>query len=257
MLLSPPTSPTRATTAMSPRSGASPLPMQRTASPTSPVFRPTHTLGSGRLSIDRTVTPVANGFNGATKGSANGTQDDEDWEPPVVNNTPSHLGRSAGGLPRTLALDSTMTGHGRAESPGKEPPSPVRVVHTSTGEDVTAQGKTIIGGHMTMTVPLTPRASGTRYGAALGGRTASPMTPTATGRSWGGGGNPSCGKCGKTVYFAEQVSMMSIMCKHESLNRLVGQGYRKDIPQKLSAVHRMWHSARLIASNGKRGQSLL
>ena len=211
--------------------------MQRTASPTSPVFRPTHTLGSGRLSIDRTVTPIANGFNGAKNGPTSSTKDDEDWEPPVVNNTPSHLGRSAGGLPRTLALDSTMTGHGRAESPAKEPSSPVRVVHMSTGEDVTAQGKTIIGGHMTMTVPLTPRATGIRYGAALGGRTASPITPTATGRSWGGGGNPSCGKCGKTVYFAEQVSMMSTVRKHELLNHLIGQSHRKDIPQKLPTVH--------------------
>ncbi|TFY52551.1 hypothetical protein EVJ58_g9948 [Rhodofomes roseus] len=59
---------------------------------------------------------------------------------------------------------------------------------------------------MTGTVPLVPTSTGTRYGMALGGR--SPMTPmmTGTGRQWGlGGANPLCGKCGKTVYFAEQV----------------------------------------------------
>lgn len=210
---------------MSPRNGASPLPIQRAASPTSPitVFRPTHTLGAGRHSIDRNAAPVMNGTNDTNKDA----KGDEDWDPPVVGNAPSHLGRSSGGLPRTLALDPTMTRSARADSPSKEPPSPVRVIPTSTGDSVTAQGHTILGGHMTMSVPLTPRATGTRYGAALGGRTASPMSPT-----WGGRGNPSCGKCGKTVYFAEQVSIVCLVARHVKLTfsqvKAIGKTYHKN-----------------------------
>lgn len=47
--------------------------------------------------------------------------------------------------------------------------------------------------------PLKQTSTGTRYGAALGGGgTPSPV------RQWGGG-TPQCGRCGKSVYFAEQV----------------------------------------------------
>lgn len=48
---------------------------------------------------------------------------------------------------------------------------------------------------------LQQTATGTRYGAALGGSPASPA------RTWGlGGTTPVCPRCGKNVYFAEQVS---------------------------------------------------
>ncbi|KAI0790920.1 hypothetical protein C8Q75DRAFT_805799 [Abortiporus biennis] len=59
-----------------------------------------------------------------------------------------------------------------------------------------------------MAVPLMPNATGSRYGAALDSGYGVALTPMQTGgRSWGGGAsiNPKCGKCGKTVYFAEQV----------------------------------------------------
>jgi hypothetical protein len=55
--------------------------------------------------------------------------------------------------------------------------------------------------------PLQPTMTGTRYGVALGGPAPLRSTPTGTGtlgRSWGGG-TPQCPKCGKAVYFAEQV----------------------------------------------------
>lgn len=48
---------------------------------------------------------------------------------------------------------------------------------------------------------LKQTATGTRYGAALGGGIASPA------RTWGlSGTTPVCPRCGKNVYFAEQVS---------------------------------------------------
>ncbi|KAH0834014.1 hypothetical protein J3R83DRAFT_11250 [Lanmaoa asiatica] len=51
------------------------------------------------------------------------------------------------------------------------------------------------------TSSLKQTATGTRYGAALGGSTASPA------KTWGlGGTTPVCPRCGKNVYFAEQVS---------------------------------------------------
>ena len=48
---------------------------------------------------------------------------------------------------------------------------------------------------------LKQTATGTRYGAALGASAASPA------KTWGlGGTTPECPRCGKNVYFAEQVS---------------------------------------------------
>jgi len=49
---------------------------------------------------------------------------------------------------------------------------------------------------------LKQTATGTRYGVALSGSTASPPAKT-----WGlSGTTPVCPRCGKNVYFAEQVS---------------------------------------------------
>ena len=54
-------------------------------------------------------------------------------------------------------------------------------------------------GRNNVVVPLVPTSTGTRYGRGLTG------AGGGTNRQWGGG-TPVCPKCGKLVYFAEQVS---------------------------------------------------
>ena len=54
-------------------------------------------------------------------------------------------------------------------------------------------------GRKNMAVPLVQTSTGTRYGRGLTG------VGGGTNRQWGGG-TPVCPKCGKLVYFAEQVS---------------------------------------------------
>ncbi|KAL1937433.1 hypothetical protein VTO73DRAFT_13769 [Trametes versicolor] len=101
-----------------------------------------------------------------------------------VSPIPTHVGRGAGGLPRTIPL---------------APPA------ATTQSPAPAENDR---GRRTMSVPLAPSMTGTRYGAALGGGGGGtggpPLSPTMTGRQWGGG-TPRCGRCGLAVYFAEQV----------------------------------------------------
>ena len=54
-------------------------------------------------------------------------------------------------------------------------------------------------------MPLIPTSTGTRYGRGLTG------VGGGTNRQWGGG-TPVCAKCGKMVYFAEQVSAKEKDC---------------------------------------------
>ncbi|KAL0577171.1 hypothetical protein V5O48_004810 [Marasmius crinis-equi] len=86
----------------------------------------------------------------------------------------------------------------------ESPASPQRIT-TNTRVPVTlGRSSSAIPASMVdaMNKPLTQTATGTRYGAALGGISTN-MTGSSP-RKWGGG-TPSCPKCEKSVYFAEQV----------------------------------------------------
>lgn len=85
----------------------------------------------------------------------------------------------------------------RGHTPSQSTSSPVKLGSPATFGRV--NGSTA--------VPLVPTATGTRYGAALnsGGLRSGMLAPMATGSRQWGGGTPSCAKCGKSVYFAEQV----------------------------------------------------
>ncbi|KAH9837933.1 uncharacterized protein C8Q71DRAFT_569621 [Rhodofomes roseus] len=225
-LSSPPTSPTRnsfsLTRAASPparSSAAPPLPARRHATggsigdrsafpaPSSgpPVLRPTRALSPIRGSAYRSppLDDVPDEEDAQTQPQTDGTEELAAQTNPT-GSTATHTGRGQGGLPRTVPLSPVRNRFGGSISSTANGAAP-SIDGESAG--ATPAGRTRSpDARMTGTVPLVPTSTGTRYGMALGGR--SPMTPmmTGTGRQWGlGGANPLCGKCGKTVYFAEQV----------------------------------------------------
>lgn len=223
---SPVASPLRATASLPPGSPPTkppPLPARKTppgglygnprdGSP-GPIFKPTHSYSPKRMSFGQSPRSPTTPPNEPSAGSE--AKDDEDWDPPT---TPAHAGRGANGMPRTVPLESAMTGPPRTPSPEKRPVAPEPAISTPTGVGAIHNGR--------MTVQLGPTS--TRYGAALSGRTASPMAPMATGRQFGGS-NPSCGKCGKTVYFAEQVRSFSFGDNSNRSDTVLGQSYWEDI----------------------------
>lgn len=211
---SPPASPLRATTFLPTRTAsppvrqatAPPLPMRRHAtgggsidrtpftspSPAPPMLRPTRALSPTRSA----GAEPTRSFQTAVDEQ---DETDEVDEQPIrmttgVGSTPTHTGRSAGGLPRTVPLSPVRNRFGSISSPAKPPPS------DSDADVADAAEKSGADANARLTMPLFPTSTGTRYGMALSGNGASP----STGKQWGGG-TPVCPKCGKTVYFAEQV----------------------------------------------------
>lgn len=110
--------------------------------------------------------------------------------------TPSHTGRSEGGLPRTVPLSGTPN---RADSPTKLS-TPATVGPLTLGRALSVSGNGSPGPRRV--APLVASSTGTRYGAALTGELRSTPTGGAT-RRWGNA--PQCPSCSKSVYFAEQV----------------------------------------------------
>jgi hypothetical protein len=160
------------------------------SSPGGPLLRPT-----------RMLSPTRGAYSSDSEqiDSADNTTDQGSDDLPL---TPSHVGRSEGGLPRTMPLAAAGTPD-RAASPTKrlipilDGPATLGRANSFTGTGASASpGARRIA-------PLAASTTGTRYGAGLMGE----LRSTATGspvRQWGGG-TPQCPRCTKNVYFAEQV----------------------------------------------------
>lgn len=157
-----------------------PLRTNRALSPTFASFR--------AADQNSNISSFAAAIPEETGGDANG-EPEYTYEPQKKESDPPKLG-----LTRTFPLTTALTNRGRVDAD----------VPTFTP----SLNPTYTGG----TSPIRSSATGTRYGAALGG-TSSPLhsiIPTATGGGWGGRGMPGtstplCARCGKAVYFAEQV----------------------------------------------------
>ena len=153
------------------------------ASSPGPLLRPT-----------RVLSPTRTNFVANTE-KIDTTDNTEEDEGDDLQFTPSHTGRSEGGLPRTVPLASTPK---RTDSPTKRPPP------ATLGRALSVSGN---GGTGTRRiVPLVASSTGTRYGAALAGAGELRATPTGgAARKWGS--SPQCPSCSKSVYFAEQVRL--------------------------------------------------
>lgn len=153
-----------------------------------PLLRPT-----------RVLSPTRGAFNADSEqidGPDSNTDDDSQF-------TPSHVGRSENGLPRTVPLAGTVATPDRVPSPAKR----TALAPASTGSPAALGRANSLSGNGAITArritPLAASTTGTRYGAALMGELRS--TPTGSPvRQWGGG-TPQCPRCNKNVYFAEQV----------------------------------------------------
>lgn len=187
------------------------------ASSPSPLLRPT-----------RVLSPIRGAFS-ADSEQTDGTDNSTDQGSDDSQFTPSHAGRSAGGLPRTMPLAGTPD---RAPSPIKRPgPATLGRAHSVSGNGASGTYRT---------ASLNPSATGTRYGAGLMGELRS--TPTGSPiRQWGSG-TPQCPRCNKNVYFAEQVSPST-----RSLGSRSSLRPCRDKNQ-VKAIGKTWHKACLRCS---------
>lgn len=101
-------------------------------------------------------------------------------------------------------LRTSGGGVGMKDLPGRSPLSPTKRggVEESESTDEPQTGRSTVEatlGRKELMMPLVATSTGTRYGRGLTG------AGGGTNRQWGGG-TPVCPKCGKAVYFAEQVS---------------------------------------------------
>lgn len=115
---------------------------------------------------------------------------------PTFTGTSTNSGRTVTGFPRTVPLSPSKTGPSYS-SVDKDGPSisPPKFSAATLGR---SNSPAPAPSFEKANTPLKQTSTGTRYGAALGGATPSPV------RQWGGG-TPQCPRCGRSVYFAEQV----------------------------------------------------
>jgi hypothetical protein len=210
--------------------------------PTSPgpLLRPTRVLSPTRGAFSTDSEQTDSTDNTTDQGS-----DDSHF-------TPSHAGRSEGGLPRTVPLTGTPD---RVPSPTKRP-VPISNSPATLSRANTLGGNGATG--MRRIAPLAASTTGTRYGAALMGDLRS--TPTGSPvRQWGGG-SPQCPRCNKNVYFAEQVRLTSkAVCPPFKLTvvGIIDEGDWQDMAQSVPSLLGVWHVARFEPPHGKRWCSFL
>ncbi|THH17288.1 hypothetical protein EW146_g3493 [Bondarzewia mesenterica] len=184
------------------------------------LLRPTRTLSPTRATFNPSITsPISGDFatvdesdegpDAETNGTGDHTHDDDGehtgagnlllgFETPV-RSVPTHVGRSQGGLPRTVPLTPDRLGTPTKQDRGTSTPQSI-IPPATFGRAATTVGTTTLTLGRAAMSPLASTATGTRYGIGLTGG----MRTNPTGRQWGGG-TPQCPKCGKSVYFAEQV----------------------------------------------------
>ncbi|KAK2466605.1 hypothetical protein APHAL10511_000863 [Amanita phalloides] len=210
-------SPTKATQA------PFPLPL-RVASParpdpTAPLLKPTRSLATSPTGIRSPTFPRNNAD--AERSSEKDSESDS-----AASSSPS-----TSAPPRALTPSSTTTNsgrHGQGNLPRTIPLGPTRSAQPLPTADVNPSASSSSSSSSAArpvhnysrsleTVPtasgLVPTATGTRYGALLNRSAATSFASVdLTGnnsngspRRWGMADTPSCPKCGKNVYFAEQV----------------------------------------------------
>lgn len=196
--------------------GTGPLKLQPTrsfTSPTSPTF------SKSPISPTSTGYGYRNAGNNAFSTTQNAIPEDEDPDTTSQSDSDqdqivSNTGRPGiGTIPRTIPLR-----HYNSRSVGSVPSSVS--TPTTTGSSNTDEADVFTTPPIPHTIsPLMSTPTGTRYGIALTGGITSHSTggigTQSTGSSNGGSPRkwgasvPSCPRCGKSVYFAEQVHLSS------------------------------------------------
>ncbi|KAM5530850.1 hypothetical protein V8D89_015494 [Ganoderma adspersum] len=182
--VSPPASPTRSTTTAGltqpqplrgHQTGGAPVNGNSSKSPPR-LLRPNRTVSPTKgMSSHQALDDLIEEFDGAEVASLTGGNDEGATSAAVFAIQNANIrGNGTNGAGGARAVSPPLNSHARTTSP------------------------------RTIPVPLAPTMTGTRYGAALGGAAAAPLVPAMTGRQWGAG-TPKCPRCGKSVYFAEQV----------------------------------------------------
>ena len=193
-----------------------------------PLLRPTRVLSPTRAAFNTDLDQIDDTDSTADQGT-----DDSNF-------TPSHVGRSENGLPRTVPLIGAGTPD-RVASPTKcTVPAPASTGSPAIlGRALSLNDNGAIGARRI--APLAASTTGTRYGAALMGELRS--TPTGSPvRQWGSG-TPQCPRCNKSVYFAEQVRTIRRSLTPHSSSQLVGIKNNQ-----VKAVGKTWHKACLRCS---------
>ncbi|KAK7688473.1 hypothetical protein QCA50_008011 [Cerrena zonata] len=220
---SPPTSPTRATSALPPTLPPRASPSHSHSNSinsntngnrtTSPRLQPTRTLSPPLVS-----RPSHSPARSISASPAPPTHTDREqapmpapsWDDDTPSSVPTTPPRPTTGIPRTVPL-STVISPSPTKVSSTKPSLPPRV-HSPPNDTIAPSVKT-------MTVPLIPASSGSggyvrsagvssqATGATVGGKFGHNRGGGAAGGSYGG--TPTCAKCAKVVYFAEQVKALN------------------------------------------------